>query len=64
MKQAVPSEQIMRKYLLGVLSEEERERIEQNMLTDDGFYEDFLPLEDMVEDDLIDQYLNGDLTGR
>lgn len=62
MKQAVLNEQVMRKYLLGVLSEEEREHIEKNMLTDDAFYEDLLSLEDVVEDDLIEQYLDGDLT--
>lgn len=62
MKLAVLNEQVMRKYLLGGLSEEEREHIEKNMLTDEGFYEDLCSLEDLVEDDLIEQYLDGDLT--
>jgi len=64
MEQAVLNEKVMRKYLLGELPEEEREQIEKNMLTDDGFFQNLLTLEDTVEDELIDDYFNGNLTDR
>lgn len=64
MEQAVLNETVMRKYLLGELPEEEREQIEKNILTDDGFFQNLLTLEDAVEDELIDDYFNGNLTDR
>ncbi|MCA1616680.1 MAG: hypothetical protein LC800_21835 [Acidobacteria bacterium] len=64
MEQAAVSEKVVRSYLLGELPEEERERIEQGMLTDEAFFETLLALEDVVEDELIDDYLNGLLASR
>ena len=47
----------MRRYLLGNLSEQEREHIEQLLMSDDGLYEQLL----FAEDDLIDEYIFGTL---
>jgi hypothetical protein len=62
MEQPAINEHFVRKYLLGELPEEERERLEVRLLTDDSFYEALTALEDEVEDELIDQYLDGELT--
>jgi hypothetical protein len=56
------NEHLMRKYLLGELAERELERLEERLLTDDSFYQTLTALEDEVEDELIDEYLDGDLT--
>lgn len=64
MKQPLLNEHVIRDYLLGTISEGEREQIEERMLTDDLFFENLAALEDVVEDDLIDQYLNDDLTSQ
>jgi anti-sigma-K factor RskA len=45
-------------YLLGHLSEEGQRRIEERLLTDDGFLEEI----SLAEEDLIDDYLNGNLS--
>jgi hypothetical protein len=52
----------VRKYLLGQLAEGEREWLEERLLTDDEFYETLTALEDKVEDELIDEYVEGELT--
>lgn len=62
MEQPAIDERLVRRYLLGELAEEEREGLEQRLLTDDGFYETFAALEEVVEDELIDQYADGELT--
>ena len=62
MEQPAINERLVRRYLLGELPEDERERLEIGLLTDDGIYEKLTALEDEVEDELIDQYLDGDLT--
>lgn len=51
-------EKRVREYLLGILPEEEHERIETRFLTDSDF-ENFV---DLVEDEIIDDYMNGALT--
>ncbi len=55
---------LVRKYLLGEVGEDERERIEVGLLTSDSFYETLTALEDEVEDELIDQYVGGELSER
>lgn len=48
----------MRSYLLGELSEQEREQVEQRLMTDDDLYQRLL----LAEDDLIDEYVSGALS--
>lgn len=43
----------IRRYLLGEMSEQERERIEQRLLSDDDFYQQLL----INEDDLVDEFV-------
>jgi CHAT domain-containing protein len=50
----------IREYLLGQLNEDSSRAFEQRLLTDDGFYEELL----VGEDELIDQYLAGELKDR
>lgn len=63
MEQVRLDEHTVRKYLLGELAVDEREQIEERLLTDDSFFNDLTLLEDEVEDELIDEYISGDLTG-
>lgn len=49
--------QSIRRYLLGELSEEEREQVEQSLMSDDDLYQQLL----ISEDDLIDEYVSGTL---
>ena len=63
MKQPALNEQLVRRYLLGDLPRRERERLEVGLLTDDRYYKTLTALEDQVEDDLIDEYLDDELTG-
>lgn len=44
-------------YLLGQLSEQERQQVEERLLTDDAFFEEI----SIAENELIDRYLNGSL---
>ena len=62
MEQPAIDENLVRKYLLGQLPKRELERFEVGLLRDDQYYETLTALEDEVEDELIDQYLNGELT--
>jgi anti-sigma factor RsiW len=52
----VSREEIAR-YLLGNLSEEFRERVEQRLLTEESFFEELL----IAEEELIDDYVSGEL---
>lgn len=63
MKQPTINEQLVRRYLLGELPRRERERLEVSLLTDDRYYEAISALENEVEDELIDEYLDGQMTG-
>lgn len=45
-------------YLLSRLDEDEQRRVEERLLTDNGYFDLLL----MAEDDLIDEYLRGDLS--
>jgi hypothetical protein len=49
----------LRAFLLGALSNEEAERIEHSLLSDESLYELLLA----VEEELIDEYLSGTLSG-
>jgi anti-sigma factor RsiW len=60
MKQRADSEKLMIRYLLGDVPEDEQIRIEERFFTDDEYFEQLLAL----EDDLIDDYVNGELTDR
>ncbi|MCA1633611.1 MAG: CHAT domain-containing protein [Acidobacteria bacterium] len=59
MAQDLNDRAVLRQYLLGELSPEERERTEMRLLTDDGYFEEF----ELVKEELIDQYEEGELTG-
>lgn len=48
----------LRQYLLGSLPLEERQPFEERLLTDGEFFEELL----IVEDELVDHYLSGELT--
>lgn len=50
----------IRRYLLGELSEHEREQVEQRLMSDDDLYQRLL----LAEDDLIDEYVSGKLSNR
>lgn len=51
-------EELIRKYLLGLLPEAEWDEIEQKLLTD----EDFARTVEVVEDEIVDDYLDGTLS--
>lgn len=63
MEQSAIDVSLVRRYLLGELAEDERELLEQRLLTDDDFYETFTALEEGVEDELIEEYADGELRG-
>jgi hypothetical protein len=56
-KEADQDDQMIRRFLLGDVSEEERQRVEESFITDSGYSENVL----MAENDLIEDYLEGDL---
>lgn len=51
----------MKHYLLGDLAEDVRQKLEEQLLTDDEFYQNLIALEEEVEDELIDEYVTGTL---
>lgn len=57
-------ENLIRRYLLGELTEEERRRIEIRVFDDQGFAESFPDQLSVVEDELIEDYVKGVLTLR
>lgn len=57
MQQKTEQEEIIVRYLLGDLSEDEQNRIEEQLFTDGKFFEQMLS----VEDSLIDDFLSGKL---
>jgi len=46
---------VLRQYLLGELSDDSRQRVEETLLADDDFYQELL----IAEDELVDEYLAG-----
>jgi hypothetical protein len=53
------SEFLIRRYLLSSVSEEEREQVETRLMTDDDFFQQI----NLVEDELVEEYLDEELTG-
>lgn len=64
MKQQVPDEDFIKRYLLGELPEDARQQIEERLISDDEFYKNYITAEDVVEDDLIDRYVGGEMSER
>jgi anti-sigma factor RsiW len=60
MNQTINDEEAIKQYLLGRLPEEEQTPLEERLLTDDHFFEGLK----VAEDELIDEYLAGRLTGQ
>lgn len=58
MKEANEEEFLLRRYLLGELGEDEQESVEERFVTDRDFKERAL----VVEDELVEDYLSGNLT--
>src|SRR5216684_8868777 len=54
------TQQAIRKYLLGILAQEQAEELEERLLIDGELYEELL----IAEDDLVDQFLSGEMTAR
>src|SRR5256714_14085358 len=54
----VENNQEMREYLLGGLSQEVLRRVEERLMTEDGFFEELL----LVEEELMDEYVGGQLS--
>lgn len=50
--------EVEKRYVLGTLSEQERDRLEQQYFSDDDAFEEV----EIAEDDLVDQYVGGELT--
>ncbi|HEY6122812.1 MAG TPA: hypothetical protein VIV66_22850 [Pyrinomonadaceae bacterium] len=59
MAERFPNESVIRAYVLGTLSEQEIERLDERSVTEDEFA-DFLRV---VENDLVDAYIKGELSG-
>ena len=57
---ALQSEELtnIKRYLLGEVTAEERETLEQRLLTDDDYFEEFR----LAKEDLIDRYTEGEMT--
>jgi CHAT domain-containing protein/Tfp pilus assembly protein PilF len=51
-------QQRIRQYLLGQLSDDVREQVEKDLVTDDEIYQELL----IAEDEMVDEYLDGKLT--
>ncbi len=60
MEQKLPEEDIIRRYLLGALREPELSEIEQKLLSS----EELSQTADLIEDEILEQYLDGDLDER
>ena len=58
MKEANEEEFLLRRYLLGELGEGEQESVEERFITDRGFKERGL----VIEDELVEDYLSGELS--
>jgi hypothetical protein len=58
MEQEIPNEGVIRRFMLGKASDEERSEVEQRLMVDNAFYEEL----SVVEDELIDDFLAGELS--
>ena len=52
MEQEIPNEGVIRRFMLGQASDEERSAVEQRLMVDNAFYEEL----SVVEDELIDDF--------
>jgi hypothetical protein len=59
MKLDASSDLLIRRYLLSSVSEEEREQVETRLMTDDDFFQQI----NLVEDELVEEYLDEELIG-
>lgn len=48
----------LKKFLLGRIDEDQRQKIEERLLTDDDYFEEL----EILEDELLDEYVDGNLT--
>src|SRR5215472_10803499 len=60
MDQKLPEQEVVRRYLLGTLPEPELSEIEQKLLSS----EELAQTAELIEDEIIEQYLDGDLDER
>lgn len=60
MDQKLPEQEVVRRYLLGTLLEPELSEIEQKLLSS----EEFAQTAELIEDEIIEQYLDGELDER
>ena len=60
MDQKLPEQEVVRRYLLGTLREPELSEIEQKLLSS----EELAQTAELIEDEIIEQYLDGDLDQR
>jgi hypothetical protein len=60
MKSNGNDERVLKRYLLGELTDERQERLEERLMTDNAYFEEL----QMVEDDLVDEYVREDLSSR
>jgi hypothetical protein len=58
LKSQVETQQAMRRYLLGLLTQEQVAQLEEQLLIDGELYEELL----IAEDELIDQFLSGEIS--
>src|SRR5262245_36990173 len=49
---------VLRRFLLGELSDDAREAIEEHLMTDDAYFEQF----ELVKEELIDEYAEGEMS--
>ncbi len=59
MEQVLEREELIKKYLLGELAEEEQSEVELRVLTDQGYFDELLLIEDEVTDDFVSGSLSG-----
>lgn len=59
MSQQSSRQEVAKRYLLGTLSEEERDKLEQTYFSDDAEFDEI----EIAEDELVDQYVRGKLAG-
>lgn len=58
MNESIINDQVLAQYLLGMLSQREKEDIEERIFANDTYYNQLL----LIEDELFDEYVNGHLS--
>ena len=51
-------EKVLRRFLLGELGEEVRESIEERLMTDEAYFEEY----ELIKEGVIDEYVEGEMT--